>query len=412
MIKNNKATIVIKSILPKSGEKVNFYMLANAVGIKSIPRAALKDEMKKRIKEVQLDSPVSFKSTNVTYSIEEEIEGLEFGNSIVEVNLPYCLHLPNGVELDITIAEKNIHAKVSCFKIWTKKAEESSLTDFYTDDKLTYFNKGNVVTPKMPYDEKMGWAPEFTGKNMELTNGAGYFRFTKLRISLTTDYGAADFGKDDSTERIITELNSLVLQIINRIIDVYRYITKKEYIERLSYAIVTNIYFYDCNKGIYPIGMPIEGATMNRSRNEIDDVVNFLKEDSRPPMYELFFLDAKSALVKKRYALSVMVSFQGLEIFIDNFISKKLSQQGLSEKEIMSELKRNWRTKDKIRDTLPRISGHSLRDENKNLWDRWSTCYDKVRNEVIHQGREVSESETTRTINLNEEIVGWIKTIT
>ena len=47
--------------------------------------------------------------------------------------------------------------------------------------------------------------------------------------------------------------------------------------------------------------------------------------------------------------------------------------------------------------------------ENRGLWDHWCTMYDKTRNEVIHKGKEIGATETRKTIDLNKQMVNWIK---
>ena len=404
-----KAIIKLFTKLPDTGEEVLFYLLTNSDAIRVTPKEIIEKDMRQWIKQVNVKAPMAMSSVSVSYSLEENPEQIDYGNTLIDINLPYYLHLPNRSEYEITLPELSLKAKILTTKVWTTKAAGSSPIDFFAEDRVVYFNNGNMITPQLPYNAELGWDLGLTGQNVEKSkDNNGHFRFTRLQILLNTSYTKEQLESKKSSDQIYEEIETKVFAIVNRLLDVYRYITKQEHVERLGSIIITNIYFYETNWGLYPVSMPIENATINRSKQEIDAIKSFLKNGDLLPLYELLLLNAQSSLNKKMYTLAVVSSFQGLEIFLENLIIEKLSIKGLSSKDIEQKLDQKWKTKDRLKDLLKESIGHSILEE-RALWDKWCAVYDQVRNEIIHRGKNISENETRNTLKLNEDIIGRIK---
>lgn len=314
----DKAIIKINSRLSTTGEAINFYMLTSRTILKKIPKEKLEADLANMLKEVRIDTPFKMKSMFPVYSLVEKPEVPEYANTIAEVNLPYCLHLPNGYEVDVNLLEKKYKAKAIFKKVWTNKAKGSSEADIFAKDRATYFQKGTITSPVLPHKEASGWELNFTGRNVEKTkDNSGYFRYTKLQVLFNTNYKKKEIekGKLDTIQK---EISERVSEIVNKILDIYRYITKEEYIERLGSLNITNVYFFEPDVGFYPVGMRIEGATMNKSKNEIKEIKNMLARGESPPLYELLILNSKSSLNKKVY-LFCSIFIQGIRDFFRKF---------------------------------------------------------------------------------------------
>ena len=231
-----------------------------------------------------------------------------------------------------------------------------------------------------------------------------------MKIFISTDYEEEDFKKDDGEEKIKDEIYDKIFKIINRVVDAYRHTTGEEHIERLNFLTITNIYFLDHDVGIYPVDMWITSATINRSAREIEKFKDILSKDIKIPLHELLLLDSKSHFNKKIYTLSVVTSFQALEIFLENFLVNAYRRKKYSEQEIGKKLKQEWRTKERLKKLLKETTGYSL-SENKNLWDDWCDIYDKTRKKVIHYGKDADEKETRKTLRICSEIIKRIKSL-
>ena len=404
-----KAIIKINGVLPDTGENINLFLLTNRENVKETPE--LISELKEMMKEISFDKPVSIKNIFARYSLVEKMKDIPFGNTLIEVNIPYCLHIPNGYEVKINLSNLNLVAHIIFYKVWKKNAENSNDIDIYAEDKITCFKNSNVITSKIPHVKSSGFDFELTGKNLEkIKDSSGYFRYTKMKIFISTDYEEEDFKKDDGEEKIKDEIYDKIFKIINRVVDAYRHTTGEEHIERLNFLTITNIYFLDHDVGIYPVDMWITSATINRSAREIEKFKDILSKDIKIPLHELLLLDSKSHFNKKIYTLSVVTSFQALEIFLENFLVNAYRRKKYSEQEIGKKLKQEWRTKERLKKLLKETTGYSL-SENKNLWDDWCDIYDKTRKKVIHYGKDADEKETRKTLRICSEIIKRIKSL-
>jgi len=342
---------------------------------------------------------------------EPEKYGPTKKNTIVEVAIPFCLDLPQGDICKVDMPEKKYSALVHLRKIWTKNSKGSSLVDLFEEDNVTYFANTEVMTPSVPQNDEDGYELLYQGKNVTKTrDNTGYFRYSKLFIEIDTNYSKEQL-KDNSQykETSLSEIREKTHEIVNRILDIYRFVTNENHIERLSDINIRDIYFVDHNIGFnfLKMGSGIESAIVNRPKTEIDAIRKTLKDGSPCPIYELLFLNAEASYHKRMFTLAVVESFQALEIFLENFLISKLNCV-LSEKEVDEKLGKTWRTKERLKTLLPEV-GVKPPLEDRGLWDHWCTMYDKIRNEVIHKGKEIGATETRKTIDLNKEMVNWIK---
>jgi hypothetical protein len=97
-------------------------------------------------------------SSSFQYVDPSFLTEFDYGNVLVEVNIPYCLHIPNDYELEVLLSKDTGQmALVIPSKIWTQKAqtdkEYSDETDFFADDRVLYFRKNAIVGPKIPITE-------------------------------------------------------------------------------------------------------------------------------------------------------------------------------------------------------------------------------------------------------------------
>jgi len=415
-MKTEKTFIKIKAKLSKKGKDIDFYILADPEKTRKTPRKKIEQDIERMLQEVRVDEPLYIKKAESVYDlvdIEKMKKQANYGNTVVEVNLPYCLHFPNSHSCEVSLPERGINAFVRFMKVWTEHAPDSSMVDIFSEDQITHFQQVEITTPDLPQKPKLGWELKFTGKNIEkYKDNTGYFRYSKLIIQFQTDYKKKNLTSKKVPAKFRREVEETAVEIVNRILDTYRLITGEEYVQRVGSINITNLFFSDHNLGfmLAPMGRGIKGATMNRSRREIQRIESMLSKGIGPPLYELLFLNAKASLNNRMFTLAVVESFQAMEIFLENFLIDKYKERHLSEQAINSKLKTTWRTKERLKNSLEEVTGHSLL-ENQHLWNNWCTMYDKTRIEVIHRGKEPGKKETEKAINLNRDVVTWIQNL-
>lgn len=418
----NKTEIAIKGKITvgETSSEEELFAVASKDKLAEIPEEKLKERLTQDLQIVRLTPLSGIYTSQLAFQYEDPnaLKDFDYGNIFVEAHLPYCLHIPNHYEFEIDLPEFGLKALLIHRKIWTKKAQEvgrkSSEVDFYSKDKVAYFNNSTILTPKVPVDFDDGWEQAFTGKNIErMKDQNGTFRYSALYIQFTKAVSDADLEARSQLEKTIKEVKEISLNAVNRLIDTYRSVTRNGFVQRLGSLEINTIYFIDRKQGFYILssGFGIETAVMNRSRDEITRIYEMLKKGERPELYDLLLLDAQTSLDNKDLTLAVVQSFQALEIFLENLIYKLLLARGDSEVSTLQYLDQNWRTKVRLKECLQELKGTTLYATDMTLWDKWCTLYDQTRNEIVHKGKEPTEKEVMETLEANSKVINWLKSI-
>ena len=166
-------------------------------------------------------------------------------NTLVEVNLPYTLHLPSGMLFPVADQQGVVRGLLQTRKIWTDLADGSNNVEALADDQLLYHGPALPATPHVPQDPVLGPWPRFTGQNVELGKDThGIFRYTQVRLLFDTEHTGID-GEDDAEAvkearnvAVITA-TSTAAEFVNHLLDVYRHVTGENHVERLPRQLVT-----------------------------------------------------------------------------------------------------------------------------------------------------------------------------
>src|SRR3989344_5995243 len=115
-----KAKITLKTKLPDTGENVDFFHYANPAMTEKMSQEQIETDMTKMLKEVRMDTPIAISAIIPSYSFEDKVDPFPYGNTLIDVGIPYCLHIPNGSEFKINLKDKGYEALVSTQKQWTE----------------------------------------------------------------------------------------------------------------------------------------------------------------------------------------------------------------------------------------------------------------------------------------------------
>lgn len=405
-----QGVVHLEARLPDTGQDVTFYAYVRPELAKDFDKhkTGVENWLENSLKDVRLGKPFALDKIAVQYNFEEKPPMPPYGNTLVEIHLPYCLHVPNGTRFTIRINEQK-KALVICEKVWTAKAAGSSIVDFWAEDDLTFFNTANVITPIYPAKKELGWDLDLIGQNVEkITDPNGHFRYTKLQLFTNTKFAQDHHEKILDTEAWdkITELS---IDIVNFLLDAYRYESGEFHVERLGALNIVNIYFIDGNVGFYPMHLPVQGGMLNRSNKEIEKMKKRLGAGEAPPLSELLLLNAQSNLEKRIYPFAVIFAFQALDIFLENYLRNAFKEQGLSDREIKKRLNQVWNTRERLKKLIFEVTGHSIVLEKPILWSSWRSSYKDVRNKVVHFGEEASKTKAEGAVLLNKEMITWLK---
>ncbi len=401
--------------LAKNGateDHVLYHRLSGAVS--SAAPAAINAYLNDELKHVSLEKLFQVYNLVAKYSYEDvtTLQKFVYGDTFIQATLPYCLHLRSGTAFEVHVPEDGYSALVTLQKIWTKRAAGSSEADFVHDTQTTYFTGGTMQTPQFPVDPTFGWELNYTGVNVEkIKDSNGMFRYTDVLIELNTGITANQLEQDQAEKDLILgQLTAKALEVVKRLLDTYRYVTRECHAERVGRLNIHNIYFNKQNVGFYVmsmLGTGISTAIMNLPQVMSVEIGRMLKASEQPPLAELLQLDAEASLDGLAYTLAVVKSFQALEIFVEGYVLERYRAAGLSGADALRILEIKWRTPERLKHLLKDVSGQSA--AQAAWWHEWIKLYDSVRNEVLHQAKDPSEAEAGRVVELNREMMAWIK---
>ena len=268
-------------------------------------------------------------------------------NTLVEVNLPYTLHLPRGMLFPIADTQRATRGLLETRKIWTDLAEGSHSVEAIADEQLLYYGSALPVTPTVPQDPALGPWPRFSGPNVELGKDTrGIFRYTQVRLLFNTEHAGIEAADESEIVReardvAVAAAMSTAADIVNSALDVYRYVTAADHVERLPRHLVTRVYFVDVNVVYESAGLEggVGSAVINRSRREISRFAEMLAAGEQPDPPSLLIQSARSALQRGQILLAVVVAFQAQEMVIEEGIRQGLQRQGIGDTEITAQLK-------------------------------------------------------------------------
>lgn len=381
-----------------------------------LPHAITEESALNVIKKIKPNKGFIISTYYSQYSIAEEYK-IDGHNTLIFVNVPYCLHIPDHLETPVSINSEFGPITLYTRKVWTNNASNSDHIDVIEEKNDIFFNAAEFTSAKMPQDSRLGWQTVFTGKNVDREkDNTGYFRYTQIKITFDTDFTAEDFETDESRTAILEKIKQLTLDVVNKLLDSYRYITREEYIERILTPEITDIQFLKPNVCfMLPNGLHwgIGDALMNHSWEQVEKIRSMLVSEDPSPIYDMLLLNAESAFNKKIYKLAVLESFQGFEIFLENFLIAKFQEKDLSSEDIDKKITEgnNWRTPDRLKGVMEEATGHRL-TSNQQLWDKWYRGYDEVRNQVIHKNKDITAEDARESLSANLEVIEWMKQLT
>lgn len=333
-------------------------------------------------------------------------------NTLIEIGAPYCFHVPVNSMFEVKQTTANSHLVFK--KVWTERAGGSSQADYRSPTHVLYHNKTSIRTPEFPTEPNVGAEPVCTGVNVEaLEDRSGIYRYSLVWVFFDTTYTHEQLTSDAGAQSARSEVIARAVDAQNRFIDVYRVVTDNAHIQRLSRVHVRDLFFREHNIGFHgaSFGHGISTAIMNRSDAELERIARETASAAEIPPWDLLFLDAEASLETNAFTLSVVSAFQALELRLEGFLDKKMADQGITAAELEGRLSKTWRTKERLKDLGPSLTGHRLIDDDPKLWDRFCWAYDDIRNKLIHAARDLDYDKADRAVRACRDVSQWLNTM-
>lgn len=325
-------------------------------------------------------------------------------NVLIEVNLPYCLHLPQGIQTAVNCPDvPGAHAVFR--KIWTENAKGSSSHDFMSPDRALFHGPYKFNSPTLPQQPEKGPWPLVNAENMEYVDDTlGRLRYTNILIYLNLDIQMSELNTPDKNSSGLKRVEEIGLRIVNFALEHYRAITKEMHIEPLSGVEIVRIFCSDHNTGFLGVRFvnPVRSAMANRSGKDIESWAGSLELGKELPLYRRLLLNAEASLRKGQTLLSVVLAFQSLEIYIEQKLFAAYLRLGRSDEQARIELRKNWKVNDRLKKLCRDTTGSSIADDS-TFWNEWTNDCKRLRDAGIHQGEVITTGGAARALELIEK---------
>lgn len=165
------------------------------------------------------------------------------------------LHLPSDMPLDVAYP-KGCTATVVIRKVWTDLAVGSNTAEIYSDDCQLCYGPVQLASPNIPQAPELGPSPHFSGTDLEIAKDTHeVFRYTQIHVffeSTQTAIAGVDTDEAVQAARSVAYDGAMktAKDVVNDLLDVYRYVTSAEHVERLSTMNVRRVYFADHKLGL------------------------------------------------------------------------------------------------------------------------------------------------------------------
>ena len=332
-------------------------------------------------------------------------------NTSVKVSLPYTLHLPNEMPFEV-ICPGVGRATVIPRKVWTELAAGSSVVEVIADEHLLYYEPASHRTDHIPQPPESGPWPRMTGTNVEISKDThGVLRYTLLEVLFDSvivgvEGPEGDPAVEQAQYAAVEKAQRTAKEIVNYLLDVYRYVTGAEHIERLSSIMTKGVYFAEHN--LVSEGFTIESglrtAIINRSGREIRKIKEMLGSGEEPALHVLLLQSARAALGRGQVVLAIVVSFQALEILLETKLRAGYAKMGVSDLEIARRLKKRYKTAERLKHLCREVTGRSVADDSK-FWNSWIVDCNRRRNHVVHKNEAVTDAQAQRVVDLCEDCI-------
>jgi hypothetical protein len=339
-------------------------------------------------------------------------------NTLVEISLPYTLHLPNDMPFEMTCPQTG-RATVVMRKVWTNLATGSNDAEIIADDQPLYYGPAKPLSPFVPQAPELGPWPHFTGTNVEIGKDThGVFRYTQIRTFFDSAFAGIEGVDSDDAVRAarssaLEQAKKAGMEIVNYLLDVYRCVTGAEHVERLPVMAVNRVYFAAHN--LASEGVAVEGgvgsAIVNRSGHEIRQIKAMLKAGLEPERHVLLIQSSRAALGRGQLVLAIVVAFQALEILLETKLRAAYARQGVSQDEITEKLKRLYKTKDRLTVLCREVTGGLSVADDSAFWDSWLRDCNRRRNGVVHRNEIVSQPEAVKVVELCQQCMARLSAL-
>ena len=323
--------------------------------------------------------------------------------------LPFCLYLKDGDYLINQNSEEIILflKKESPDVFDTRVGFKPIIPSEIPDDETKYSGRDEngkgfrEITARELRNEEGAYCIEnpLLCRGYELKNDKkGYFRFTKATVTLS-------LPKEERMN--FPYIKKKALEVINRLIEVYRFITGDYYIERLTDSDI--IYMYGNigemgeNFWVHKNLIPFQPE---KRLEEHEKIKKYLINNEQIPVEEELLLNAKDFLLKENYRMTIIESVTALEPTVEDFVKNKLSSMKINKiGNFMNKVTLFPRVGVMLKLFIdPNQFKHTIIDEICSTIN--------IRNKIVHKKKiRVEKGEAEKAVKNIENLINFLATI-
>jgi hypothetical protein len=212
---------------------------------------------------------------------------------------------------------------------------------------------------------------------------------------------------------LIDSLVSLSVEIINRILDICRAVLREHY-PRLARSDITSyeMFYVDLQNqtrssgfGMFSDNILSSGGAEMPNSEQLSQIKTYLERGIKfHPYYELL-LNAYDKYYYGDYKIAVVEANSAFEVFIDYFLNLKYTDLGKSESQIINILQTGFKNLLKIH--IKVVTGFDF--ETSPYYGKWENLSYKLRNDIVHEGKNTSAEASRLALETISEIIEFIR---
>lgn len=207
------------------------------------------------------------------------------------------------------------------------------------------------------------------------------------------------------------ELRRMVLAVLNRLIEVYRFTTGEYYLESIPMHELreydTSIIKEDGSKApeMAHSGTFGYGLTLARYAPIPDMSRQLLLTGAEVPVPDLLLLNARREYLLEDYRIAVVQAETAFEALVDEVVSHYYRATGRSDAEV-DVILNNTGLKNLLKDHIPKCCTNAFVGTQE--YTTWESDLYSLRNAVVHRGASVDAAVVNKAIDAGEKAMKWI----
>lgn len=390
-------------------------------------------------------SPVMKIQTQVNYDrdIDSIIKELGLPIISIEVMMPFCLHLEDG------IYPVKMNGKSYVLK-YVKQQRDNILYIGGTGTNLEMVNdpKGYIrhsgcevffkgshynnqdlkdvdseldkIINELDYSlalrANIEYLPLVTNKKIESLEqiNISNWKLPQLKNHLTNCISKLEqYGKANLYSKLLIVIDlKKVISVLNRFVDVYRSVTKSHYLPNIKYTDIYNPIIHQFNVDgsyktdiLFMLPNPFMLALPDRTVEEHEKIWDILDKEKYTSISVDLLNSAHKNIYEENYSISIMDATTAFEIFIEQLLYNKLVKDGWKEEDIKKHLKKNnnWTITERVGSLF--IENYGIDLQKDDYYSKWVNIKN-IRDDIMHAGkRNVKESEAIKAVNVIENFM-------